>query len=279
MSRHLRVLVDAGLVTKHREGTWAYFRIAGGGRPARLVAATLSAIDPDDPVLVGDAARLADVRERRAVAASQYFEHIATIWDEERSLHASPATVEAAILEAVGDRPLGRVLDVGTGTGRMVQLLADRADRAVGLDASHSMLAVARANLERLELRNVELRQGDVYSPPFDRGSFDLVVIHQVLHYLDDPARAIVEAGRLVAPGGRLLVIDFAPHAHDFLREAAHRRLGFAHEQLRVWLHDAGLHCGYIADVDPPEANHDGLTVTIWLAADRPHRISTRDIA
>lgn len=269
VSRHLRVLVDAGLVTKQREGTWAFFRIVDRGPRAALIEGVLASIDADDASLADDTTRLADVRERRAAAASEYFEQIAPIWDEERSLHASPATVEAAIVDAVGARPLGRILDVGTGTGRMLQLLADRAERAVGLDTSHSMLAVARANLERLELRNVELRQGDVYRPPLDRGTFDLVVVHQVLHYLDDPQRALVEAGRLVAPGGRLLVVDFAPHHHDFLRNAAHRRLGFDHDQLRQWLDEAGLDCSRIVDVDPPGTNPDGLTVTVWLATDR----------
>jgi ArsR family transcriptional regulator len=150
----------------------------------------------------------------------------------------------------------------------MLQLLATRADRAVGLDASHSMLSVARANLERERVANWELRQGDVHSPPFGAGTFDLVVIHQVLHYLDDPARAIAEAARLVAPGGRLLVVDFAPHRHDFLRAAAHRRLGFAHHQLAEWFDHSGFDCPTITDVEPP-AGQDGLTVTVWLATNR----------
>ncbi len=219
-------------------------------------------------MIAADLERLDIVRASRADAASEYFERIAPIWDEERSLHAAAATVEGVILDVIGDRPLGRVLDVGTGTGRMLQLLADRADRAVGLDASHSMLSVARANLERLGVQGWELRQGDVHSPPLERASFDLVVIHQVLHYLDDPARALAEAGRLVAPNGRLLVVDFAPHRHDFLRAAAHRRLGFTHDQLRDWFDQVGFDCSTIVDVDPP-AGDDGLTVTVWLALNR----------
>ena len=134
------------------------------------------------------------------------------------------------------------------------------------------MLSVARANLERSGITGYELRQGDVYSPPLDAASFDLVVIHQVLHYLDDPGRAILEAARLVAPAGRLLVVDFAPHRHDFLRDAqAHRRLGFDHDQVRHWLDLAGLHCSNIRDLAPP-AGTDGLTVTVWLGIDRDDR-------
>ena len=273
VSRHLKLLADAGLVVKHREGTWAFFRLADSAPHRALAAAALDTIEVDDPVLDADLQRLDAVRSRRAIAASEYFEQIAPIWDEERSLHAAADTVEAAIVDAIGDQPLGRVLDVGTGTGRMLALFADRAERAVGLDSSHSMLAVARANLERGDAPNWELRQGDVHSPPLDAASFDLVVIHQVLHYLDDPSRAIAEAARLVAPGGRLLVVDFAPHRHEFLRAAAHRRLGFTHQQLADWFDQSEFDCPTITDVEPP-AGQDGLTVTIWLATNRTHAIA-----
>jgi ubiquinone/menaquinone biosynthesis C-methylase UbiE len=274
VSRHLKLLVDAGLVVKHREGTWAFFRLADSAAHRSLVHSVLAAIDATDPMLGADVQRLDVVRARRAAAASEYFEQIAPIWDEERSLHAAADTVESAILDMLGDEPIHHLLDVGTGTGRMLQLLADRADRAIGLDSSHSMLSVARANLERSNALNWELRQGDVHSPPLDASSFDLVVLHQVLHYLDDPARALTEAAKLVAPGGRLLVVDFAPHSHDFLRAAAHRRLGFGHEQLCDWFDQAGFDCPTISNVGPPDGN-DGLTVTIWLAVDRGgHHVS-----
>jgi ubiquinone/menaquinone biosynthesis C-methylase UbiE len=266
VSRHLRVLVEAGLVSKSREGSWAFFRLVDGA-PRDVVAATLGCLDADDPVLAGDRERLRLARRRRAEAAHEYFDQIAPIWDEERALHAAPATVEAAILDALGDDPYGRVLDIGTGTGRMLQLLAPRAERVVGIDTSHSMLSVARANLERGAHRNWELRQGDVYSPPLESASFDLVVIHQVLHYLDDPDRAIAEARRLLTTGGRLLVVDFAPHHHEFLRAAAHRRLGFDHDHVRDAFHHAGLACTAIVDVAPPGPG-DGLTVTAWLGHD-----------
>ena len=272
VSRHLKLLVDAGLVAKHREGTWAFFRLTESEPHRAIVAAALDVVAGDDLVLAADLQRLGAVRSRRASAAAEYFEQIATIWDEERSLHAAAGTVEAAMLDVLGNEPIGRVVDVGTGTGRMLQLLADRASRAVGIDTSHSMLSVARANLEQAKasggVTNWELRQGDVHSPPLDAASFDLVVIHQVLHYLDDPGRAIAEAARLVAPGGRLLVVDFAPHRHDFLRAAAHRRLGFTHEQLRDWFDQASFDCPTVVDVEPP-AGQDGLTVTIWLATNR----------
>ena len=272
VSRHLKLLVDAGIVAKHREGTWVFFRLVDGGPTAALLAGVLGPFDDTDPILVADRSRLASVQERRALNALGYFEQIAPIWDEERSLHAAEAAVEDAIGDVIGDGDVGRLVDLGTGTGRILQLLGPRAVRAVGVDASHSMLSVARANLERSGVTGYELRQGDVYSPPLDAASFDLVVIHQVLHYLDDPARAILEAARLVAPDGRLLVVDFAPHRHEFLRDAqAHRRLGFDHDQVRHWLDLAGLHCSNIRDLAPP-AGTDGLTVTVWLGIDRDDR-------
>lgn len=279
VSRHLRLLVEAGLVTKHREGSWVFFRLAEHGPYFESVSAALAALDVGDPDIAADFARLGAVRSRRAVLANEYFERIAPIWDEERSLHAAADTVESAILDAIGtSRPLGRVLDVGTGTGRMLQLLADRAGRSVGLDSSHSMLAVARANLELAGATNWELRQGDIHSPPFAAASFDLVIIHQVLHYLDDPARAVAEAARLVAPGGRLLVVDFAPHELEFLRAVAHRRLGFSHQHVADWADQAGFDCATMTDVEPP-AGQEGRSVTIWLATNRTLPVAQREIA
>lgn len=278
ISRHLRLLVEAGLAVKHREGTWAYVGPVRGGAHAELVAAVLDAVDADDPLLVDDLERLAAVRARRAAAAHDYFEQIAQVWDEERSLHAAADTVEAAILELVGDRTIRRLLDVGTGTGRMLQLLGERAEYMVGLDTSHSMLSVARANLDQSGLRNWELRQRDVHTVPSDREAFDLVVIHQVLHYLEEPLRAMRQVAHLLAPGGQLLVVDFAPHAHEFLRAAAHRRLGFAHGQMRDWFSACGVSCTKIVDI--PSTDADGLTVTLWSgAAPAPRGRVQRDTA
>lgn len=268
ISRHLKLLVEAGLVERHREGAWAFFRLVEG--VSGLLEPLVAAMDRAAPPLSEDRARLQAVRAQRAEAAQSFFARIAPQWDRVRSLHVPEATVEAAILDVLGPGPIGSLIDLGTGTGRMLGLLAPRATRATGLDASHAMLSVARANLERLGLSRVDLRQGDIHAPPFGRGSFDLVLVHQVLHYLDDPARALREAARLVAPGGRLLVVDFAPHDLEFLREAqAHRRLGFAPEQVAGWLGDAALSDVRVRELAPSgEAGHR-LTVTLWLAHER----------
>ena len=273
VSRHLKLLADAAVITKQREGSWAFFRLVDAEPVGGVVAAVLERIAVDDPTLVNDRARLDEVRQRRADDAERYFESIAVSWDEERAMHAEVGAVERAITEIVGSGQLGRVVDLGTGTGRMLQLLATDAERAVGIDASHSMLSVARANLDDERLRHCELRQGDVYRPPADAESFDLAVIHQVLHYLDDPERAVVEASRLLVPAGRLVIVDFAAHHHEFLRsDHAHRRLGFSHDQLREYVSTAGLEVEAITDLSPP-AGADGLTVTI-CSAGKPRRAS-----
>lgn len=270
ISRHLKLLVEAGLVDRHREGAWAFFRIAGRADMRALLHSVLARLDPQDPRFGADRQRLSEVRTQRAVAAETFFSRLAPRWDSLRSLHVSEEAVEAALLDALGPAPIGHALDLGTGTGRMLQLLAPRAERVVGLDASHAMLSVARANVGRAGLSSVELRQGDIYAPGLPVGSFDLVVIHQVLHYLDDPARALAGAARLLAPGGRIAVVDFAPHALEFLRDQeAHRRLGFAHDQVSAWLADAGLAPTQALDLPPPSGAADQLTVSIWLAQDR----------
>lgn len=271
ISRHLKLLVEAGLVERHREGAWAFFRLAENGSAAALARNVAARIDPADEQAAADRARLIAVRATRAQAAQTYFARHAAEWDHIRSLHAPEAAVEAAIRDIVGETPVRAMVDLGTGTGRMLTLLAPLARRVVGIDASHAMLAVARAGLERAGLNRVELRQGDIYAPPVERGGFDLVIIHQVLHFLDDPARALREASALLAPGGRLLVIDFAPHGLEFLRnDHAHRRLGFRRDEVADWLAESGLDCRLMRDLAPQgEKSVDQLTVSLWLAQDQ----------
>jgi ArsR family transcriptional regulator len=269
ISRHLKLLVEAGLVERHREGAWAFFRLADNAAGAML-RPVLGGVDSGDRRVAADRDRLAAVRAQRAETALSHFARIAPEWDRLRSLHVPEEAVEAAILEALGAKPIRSLVDLGTGTGRMLQLLAPRASRVVGLDASHAMLSVARANLERAGLTGIELRQADIYAPPLVRESFDLVLIHQVLHYLDDPARALAQAARMVAPGGRLVVVDFAPHGLEFLRDSeGHRRLGFARDQVAGWLEEAGLSSALFRELAPPSAGADKLTVSIWLGEDR----------
>lgn len=273
ISRHLKLLAEAGLVRRYREGAWAFFRLDDSG-PGGAFAASLAAwLDRSDPELAADRERLAAVRAARAEAAQSYFASVARDWDRLRSLHVPDDAVEAAVEAAAGEGSTGAMLDLGTGTGRMLERIAPKFGRASGVDASHAMLAVARANLEKAGLSRVELRQGDIHALPFARGSFDLVIIHQVLHFLDDPGRALREAAAMLAPGGRLIVVDFAPHEMEFLRtEHAHRRLGFSRAQIAGWFTEAGLVCDISEEVTAADGVSGQLAVMLWRGRDRRPR-------
>jgi demethylmenaquinone methyltransferase/2-methoxy-6-polyprenyl-1,4-benzoquinol methylase/ArsR family transcriptional regulator len=267
VSRHLKLLVEAGLAARSREGAWAFFRLADeGGALARDLTARL---DSADPLLTGDRERLALARDARRRQAEAYFAEQAADWDRIRALHASEERVEAALVGMLEGKPFFNLLDLGTGTGRMLEVLAPRAGRAVGVDQSAAMLALARSRADQAGLRNVTLRQGDIYAPPVERNAYDLVVIHQVLHFLDDPARALKQAALALAPGGRLVVVDFDAHGHDFLRtDFAHRRLGFAPSEIEGYLAEAGLADIRCQRVEPAAGEAGKLTVAIWLAED-----------
>jgi demethylmenaquinone methyltransferase/2-methoxy-6-polyprenyl-1,4-benzoquinol methylase/ArsR family transcriptional regulator len=272
VSRHLKLLLEAGLVERHREGAWAFFHASQKGPGAALAQVILARLDGDDPVLAGDRARLMEVRAARAAQAQKYFAEHAPFWNETRRLRAPEAEVEAAIFAAALERGArwGRLLDIGCGAGRMLELLAPRAESAIGVDLSPAMLGVARAQMETAGLRNVQLRQGDIYALPVERDAVDLAVVHQVLHYLDNPARALREAARVLAPAGRLIVVDFAPHDCEVLREShAHRRLGFSAEEIADYLRQAGLEQLLHRELAPGGDERDErLTVSLWLARD-----------
>ncbi len=262
VSRHLKLMTEAGLIERFPDGARVFYRLSSDLPARRLIDTVLDLLD----VSAGEAddGRLESVRRDREVAAGAYFERIAPQWDRIRSLYVCESAVEAAITRAAGDGPFERVVDLGTGSGRMLTLLGRKAKMSVGLDLSQNMLNIARANVAKAGLDKVELRHGDIFSTRLPEQSADLVLVHQVLHYLADPAAAVAEAARLVMPGGRLLIIDFAPHTLEYLRdEHQHRRLGFADDEMRRWLTGAGL-TPSAAIALPPDT--DGLTVSIWTA-------------
>ena len=266
LSRHLRLLAEAGLVERFREGSWAFFRLGERGG-ADLAHTLIGRLKADDPIVARDRERLAGVRAGRAAAAQNYFRRHAAQWDRIRQLHVADAAVEDAIRAALTDKPIRALLDLGTGTGRMLELFAPDIERGLGLDLSLDMLALARARLDRSGLKHCSVRHGDIYDLALPRDSFDVVIIHQVLHFLDDSARAIAEAARVLRPGGRLLVVDFAPHDLEFLREEhAHRRLGFAAEMVTQWLQSAGL--DVLKQQTLPPGPDGKIAVSLWLARD-----------
>jgi ubiquinone/menaquinone biosynthesis C-methylase UbiE/DNA-binding transcriptional ArsR family regulator len=270
ISRHLKLLVEAGLIERFREGSWAFFRLAENSPTAELARALIARLDASDPIMVRDRERLAAVRQARAAAAQDYFRAHAAEWDRIRKLHVADTAVEDAIVEALAERPFRTLLDLGTGTGRMLELFGPKIDRGLGIDLSLDMLNVARARIERAGLKNCSVRQGDIYDLALPANSFDTVVIHQVLHFLDDGARAIREAARVLEPAGRLLVVDFAPHDLEFLREEhAHRRLGFSPETVAQWMSAAGLEMVMHRSLAPEPGSEGKIAVSLWLGRDR----------
>jgi DNA-binding transcriptional ArsR family regulator len=263
VSRHLKLLTEAGLVERAPEGAWVFYRLPRARTTERQFAeAALAMLDPSDPVLARDADRLNEIRAARDAAADAYFERNAADWDRVRALHLPEADIDSAVLTAAGAGPFELMVDVGVGQGRMIQLFADRVRRAEGFDTSRQMLAVARSSLGDLKSK-AAVRFGDAYAPPIDAGAADLVTIHQVLHFLSDPGRAVVEAARLLRSGGRLVIVDFAPHALEFLREEhAHRRLGFSDAEIAEWCEGAGLSHPKTTTLAPKK--RDALTVKIW---------------
>jgi len=262
ISRHLKLLTEAGILERFREGNWIFHRLAQDGIPAELITAITPLLPLDDEQLARDRQRLAEVKRDRDETAASYFERNAEEWDEIRALHIDEQEVEQAICEMLADKPISSLIDIGTGTARMLELLGPKIERGQGVDLSREMLSVARANLNRAQLNHCQIRQGDIYQLPFPVGSFDAATIHQVLHFVDDQALAISEAARVLKPGGKLLVVDFAPHQHDALRtEHNHRRLGFGDEEVSGWFVLAGLEHRKLVHLPGGP-----LTVSIWMA-------------
>ena len=280
VSRHLKLLCESGLLQRFKEGTWVFYRAADCGGAAALSRVLVSLSDgANDSVLAADRRRLLDVRAARAAEAAAYFRANAPNWEWARSLHVPEADVEHAIVRLLGKGRMDSVLDAGTGTGRILELLAPHIGRGVGIDVSPEMLAIARDRLSKIGATHCQVRLGDVYRLPLTGGAFDVVIYHQVLHYLDDPQAALREVARVLAPGGRILIVDFAPHELEFLRgEHAHRRLGFSDREVQGWFRGVGLK-PLAAESLAPSGGNEKLTVMVWLAEADAARRSSVDAA
>jgi ubiquinone/menaquinone biosynthesis C-methylase UbiE/DNA-binding transcriptional ArsR family regulator len=285
VSRHLKLLTEAGVVTRYQEGSWAWFRLADQSVERSITDTALQHIDMNVHAMQRDIERLEGVRRDRQARAADYFARNASDWDALRSLHAPDDAVEVAMLGAIKGLRIDTMLDLGTGTGRLLELFAPHYQTAVGIDMSREMLAVARAKLENAKITKASIRQGDVSAPPVERGRFDLVTIHQVLHYLDEPQVVINEAARALRAGGTLLVVDFASHDLEYLRDKhAHQRLGFSDEQMSGWFRDIGLDFERVemfstANKSKGCAAGSGaaLTVKLWVARDTRVLVANTD--
>ena len=262
VSRHLKLLVEAGLLERFREGAAVYYRLADRTDQAFLARTVVDLLPDDDSELNRDLQRLDQVKQKRADLAHAYFSENAARWSEIRALHVPEEQLEKEFVKVIGSHPVTDFLDIGTGTGRILELMAAKVERGMGIDVSAEMLTVARTNLESANLRNVHVRQGDMYNMPVDDQSVDLATLHLVLHYSDDPGQVIEEAARVLRPNGRLVIVDFQSHNEEQLRsEHRHHRLGFDDDEIKDWLADSGLQ----ADT-PVGLKGDPLTVKIWPA-------------
>jgi len=263
VSRHLKLMVDAGLLERLPEGAQVYFRVSDRIEVSKLAHALVGLIPESDMSLNRDLSRLQQVRDARTKRAQDYFQKVAKSWDTIRAMHVPQQQLEQALLEAVGSEPVGELLDIGTGTGRMLQILADRVTRGVGVDLSSGMLAVARSNIEQAGMAHIHVRKGDMYQLPLDDASIDLAILHMVLHYSDDPAEVIREASRVLRTDGRLILVDFAAHTEEYLRsEFRHHRLGFSDDEISQYFEATG----FSVPTESRQLTGDPLTIKIWQA-------------
>lgn len=276
VSRHVGILCDAGLAERRREGSWVFLRSAGGAGDDPVLAALdrlLAIAEAENvefaQVCADDRRKLAAIRKAREDSAGEYFARHAGEWDELRALHTPDRQVEETLVEALSPNsigaPLGSVLDIGTGTGRMAELFADHAEKITALDRNLEMLRVARAKLQHLPAAQVDLVQGDFADLPFPAASFDTLLLHQVLHFAPDPSLPLAEAARVARPGARIAIVDFAAHDREELRDRhQHARLGFSDRQMRDLLRASGF-----TPSDPIALDGGELVVKIWIGKRR----------
>ncbi len=274
VSRHLKLLCAAGVLDRHAQGTRAYYRPASHGEGRQLLNAVVPLVDKageTDASFERDMARLEAVRAERNEKAQLYFDKMAADWDRVRQRHVSDQRLEEAIIDLVDTDSVRELLDIGTGTGRMLEVLGSGIERGIGIDLNSQMLDAARSKLDAAGLSHCSVRSGDLYALDFDPGSFDAALLHHVLHFLDDPEMAIAQAVRTLRPGGRLVIVDFAPHNLDLLRsEYAHHWLGFSEEEIAEWCANAGLTNVEVTHLQPrAKAKADQLTVSIWVGTQR----------
>lgn len=272
VSRHLKLLADAGLIERNAEGAWAYYGLAQDGDGAALAQWLVERVDNADADRRRDIERQQAVRSGQQAQATAYFAKVANSWNLLKTLHVPEEAVEAAVAEALAGRKVETLIDLGTGTGRMLEVLADRYKRGIGIDSSREMLAVARSRLAVAGLTHAQVRLGDIGDVDLNAGPADVIVIHQVMHYFDDPGRMLAQARRLLKPGGEMIIVDFAPHDLEFLRtEHAHRRLGLSQSQMSGWAAAADLTVESVREF-PSDNGERGLTVCLWRLSDKTKR-------
>jgi ArsR family transcriptional regulator len=271
VSRHLAILREAGLLEDRRDGTYVFYRFAvpaeGPWREAwELVRRELAT----DPVRQRDRAALAQVMEARAARTRSFFDAVGPEWDALRKVFDDDVLRARAGARLVDPRTV--VADVGTGTGILAVELARLGLRVVAVDHSARMLAAARSKLEAEGLSGVELRQGEASALPIGDAEVDAAIVHMVLHYLPSPGEAIREMARVVRPGGVVVIVDFVPHEHEWMRqELGVTWLGFAWDEVRGWLGEADL-VDALCDTHAGNSSGRDLPAAFIASARKPER-------
>lgn len=265
ISRHLKLLVEAGVLVRNQEGPWAWYRLPEEGMGAELARLIVDLLPLEDRQHAQDLKRLQAISEGWTSRVADFFRQHAGDWEQIRSLHADQTAVDLALLSALRDGPIESLLDIGTGSAHVLSLVGKRAQSAIGIDRSREMLNVARSNLFKAGLKNCQVRQADMLALPFEDESFTAITMNMVLHFAERPDAAISEASRVLAKNGRIVIVDFVSHELEQLREEqAHRWLGFDDAQMQSWFHASGLH-----PLQPHHLDGGKLTVSLWSAERR----------
>lgn len=240
-SRHLRILAEAGLVDARRDGQWVFYRAAADGPGRELAACLRPFLDADadaDPDLAADLRAARQVMAGRSADSARFFNAIAPDWDRMRHALLGGFDPAPEILARMPE--CAAAADLGCGAGDLLKALLAKARTVVGVDNSPSMLELARRRLP--DAARASLRLGDLMHLPLREAEVQAAVLCLSLHHAPDPAQALAEAGRVLAPGGVLLVLDFTRHGREELREQyGDRWLGFDPEEMRSWMEAAGL--------------------------------------
>jgi len=270
VSRHLKLLCDSGLLERYQEGAWVFHRITDKEGISKIARHLVSMIDINDPALERDRKKLEEIRQEKTRVAEAYFSQHADEWDSIRARMVSDTDIENRLINLVRTSKIKVLLDLGTGTGRILEILAPYISKGIGFDLSKEMLGVARSKLENAGVIHCTVRHSDIHDINMSDGCADAITIHQVLHYCDHPEQVIKEASRLLKPGGQLLLVDFLPHDLEFLREMhAHQRLGFASSTIEHWCKRYGLNTvkHEVLEAKADSRNPDTLTVGLWNAS------------
>ena len=237
VSRHLKLLQDAGVLESFREQHWVFYRVAQNSPSQQLVSDLLQHLPADDDLMDFDQTRLNELRDARAKLSEEFVETEVPDWLRLHEYHGDELRFGDAVRDALAGREVGHLLDIATGTGRMLKIAGPLAESGVGIDLSKKMVMVARNALAEADLPHLTVRQEDMYQMRFPARHFDTVTIDQVLYFASNPDALIREATRVLKPSGRLLLVAFTEAANAKTPPA----VSIAISDIRSWLEDAGL--------------------------------------